>query len=167
MNGVYLCKDNYLMDIPGTPTEEKVTNNLRAINAFAAAHPNMGMYMTIVPNAVTILSEKLPSNAPVRVQTEDIKGFQDQLKGITFWDVTDALFKDSYTNCFIQFLYPHFDHITMIDPRYYYDKVEAVIKSESITDVLFLYNANTFLLMALWLMSCWHKVSLPWQHTLF
>ena len=55
------------------------------------------------------------------------------------------VFKDSYANCFMQFLYPYFDHITMIDPRYYYDNVENVIKSEAITDVLYLYNLDTFL----------------------
>ena len=55
------------------------------------------------------------------------------------------IFKDSYANCMIQFLYPYFDHITMIDPRYYYDNVEHVITGNSITDVLFLYNADTFL----------------------
>ena len=55
------------------------------------------------------------------------------------------IFKDSYANCMVQFLYPYFDHITMIDPRYYYDNLELVITSESITDVLFLYNADTFL----------------------
>ena len=55
------------------------------------------------------------------------------------------IFKDSYANCLVQFLYPYFDHITMIDPRYYYDNVEHVITGNSITDVLFLYNADTFL----------------------
>ena len=55
------------------------------------------------------------------------------------------MFKDSYANCMVQFLYPYFDHITMIDPRYYYDNVDLVIRSESITDVLFLYNLDTFL----------------------
>ena len=55
------------------------------------------------------------------------------------------VFKDSYANCFIQFLYPYFDHITMIDPRYYYDTVENVLRSEAVTDVLFLYNLDTFL----------------------
>ena len=33
----------------------------------------------------------------------------------------------------------------MVDPRYYYDNLELVIKSEAVTDVLFLYNADTFL----------------------
>ena len=55
------------------------------------------------------------------------------------------VFKDSYANCMMQFLYPYYEHITMIDPRYYYDNVEKVISSESITDVLFLYNLDTFL----------------------
>ena len=55
------------------------------------------------------------------------------------------IFKDSYANCMVQFLYPYFDHITVIDPRYYYDNIDLVIKSEGITDVLFLYNADTFL----------------------
>lgn len=55
------------------------------------------------------------------------------------------IFKDSYANCMVQFLYPYFDHITIIDPRYYYDNIDLVIKSEGITDVLFLYNADTFL----------------------
>ena len=54
------------------------------------------------------------------------------------------VFKDSYANCMAQFLYPYFDHITVIDPRYFYDNVELVMKSESITDVLWLYNLDTF-----------------------
>ena len=33
----------------------------------------------------------------------------------------------------------------MIDPRYYYDNVENVLRSEAVTDVLFLYNLDTFL----------------------
>jgi len=55
------------------------------------------------------------------------------------------IFKDSYANCMVQFLYPYYDHITIIDPRYYYDNIDLVVKSEGITDVLFLYNADTFL----------------------
>ena len=55
------------------------------------------------------------------------------------------VFKDSYANCFIQFLYPYFEHITIVDPRYYYDSVGTVMTGESITDVLYLYNLDTFL----------------------
>ncbi|WP_242824192.1 DHHW family protein [[Clostridium] dakarense] len=54
------------------------------------------------------------------------------------------IFKDSYANNFIPFLTPHFKEIVVIDPRYYYDDIDKLIEEESITDTLFLYNANTF-----------------------
>lgn len=55
------------------------------------------------------------------------------------------LLKDSYANCFVQFLYPHYDRILMVDPRYYYGDLENLISSQSVTDVLYLYNLDTFL----------------------
>lgn len=55
------------------------------------------------------------------------------------------LFKDSYANSFVQFLLPHYDTIIMIDPRYYYNRLDNVIQANGITDVLFLYSANTLL----------------------
>lgn len=55
------------------------------------------------------------------------------------------LFKDSYANCMVQFLLPYYQNIIIIDPRYFYESVDNIIESYSITDVLFLYNVNTFL----------------------
>lgn len=55
------------------------------------------------------------------------------------------VFKDSYANSFIQFLTPYYDRIVLIDPRYYYDDVNALMKSEGVTEVLYLYSADTFL----------------------
>lgn len=52
--------------------------------------------------------------------------------------------KDSYANCFVPFLIPYYKEITMIDPRYYYEDANKEISDSQITDVLFLYNANTF-----------------------
>lgn len=54
------------------------------------------------------------------------------------------LIKDSYANCFVPFLAPYFREIVIIDPRYYYDDLSMLVDSEGITDVLYLYNANTF-----------------------
>lgn len=272
--GVYLCKDDYLMQIPSAPNEAALERNLQAINRFASRHAGLNMVMTVVPNAVTVLADKLPANAPVRDQAADLQGIRQSLTGVEFVDVTGALtahaeqqlfyrtdhhwtslgafygfralapalgieapeldgytvypvsttfegtlssksgshsvtdqvdiyvpdtdisyyvtypgespicsmykrqaleqkdhytvffggnyarvditttadtgrslliFKDSYANCLVQFLYPYFDHITMIDPRYYYDDVETVLNAQAITDVLYLYNADTFL----------------------
>lgn len=53
--------------------------------------------------------------------------------------------KDSYANSLIPFLVPYYEEIILVDPRYYYDRVESIISSELITDVLFLYNLDTFL----------------------
>ena len=272
--GVYLGEDDYLLQIPGAPNEEQLARNLAAMERFAKAYPDINMVASIVPNAVSVLSENLPANAPVRSQKDDLSNIKDALELVQFVDVTDTLeqhddeqlfyrtdhhwtslaaaytfgklapsfeitaptlssytrytvstsfegtlasksgshkasdtveifvpdtrieyfveypegspvcsmynaealdakdhyavffggnyprvditttadtercllvFKDSYANCMIQFLYPYFDHITMVDPRYYYDNVEQIISSEAITDVLFLYNLDTFL----------------------
>ena len=58
---------------------------------------------------------------------------------------TLLIFKDSYANCFLQFLLPYYDRIILLDARYYYGDADSVISREGVTDVLFLYNANTFL----------------------
>lgn len=272
--GVYLCKDNYLMQVPGEPNEEHLDKNLSAMEAFARQYPEVNVVASIVPNAVTVHADKLPRNAPVRDQRADIARLDGALAQVNFVDVTDKLcenstqelfyrtdhhwtslaaayafeeiapalglqspdlgsynrytvsdtfegtlssksgshkvtdtvelfvpktqvdyfvqrpgteavctmynreslvakdhytvffggnypridisttaqtgknllvFKDSYANCFIPLLYPYFENITMVDPRYYYDNVETIMTTGGITDVLFLYNLDTFL----------------------
>lgn len=274
-NGVYLCKDNYLMEIPSEPDEQSVQKNITAINDFASRYDELNIQMMIVPNAVCIMEDYLPENAPVRDQSTDLQNIRDHLSDrIGFIDVTQTLrehveegvfyhtdhhwtsrgayyaflsafydlgltqlksynaytvttefegtlasksgshavtdtievyepvepgssfyvtyddtqeksrslfqsacledkdqytvffggnygrvtirttnnndrclliFKDSYANCFIQFLTPYYEEIIMIDPRYYYDDAGKVISSENVTDVLFLYNLSTYL----------------------
>lgn len=55
-----------------------------------------------------------------------------------------VIFKDSYANSLIQFLIPQYRTITIIDPRYYYDDIDKVMKSDLITDVLVCYNYSNF-----------------------
>lgn len=270
--GVYLCADNYLMEPPAAPDEGALKRNLDAINAFAARHEDLQLCMSVVPNAACVMAEKLPANAPVRDQRQDIQDIAARVQGVSFLDVTDALtqhadeaiyyrtdhhwtslgayyafsdmaaglgieqpweeydvfpvtdsfegtlasksgchavtdvielyvpkgnlqyyvtvdgertatmydrekleekdqyaaflggndarvditttaetgrtlliFKDSYANCFLQFLLPYYDRIILLDARYYYGDADSVITREGVTDVLFLYNANTFL----------------------
>ena len=54
------------------------------------------------------------------------------------------IFKDSYANCFVPFLTPYYREIVLVDPRYYYGDLDDLIEEDRITDVLFLYNGNTF-----------------------
>lgn len=57
---------------------------------------------------------------------------------------TLLVLKDSYANCLVPFLAPHYRKIIMIDPRYYYGSLEELLQVEQIQEVLYLYNANTF-----------------------
>ena len=52
--------------------------------------------------------------------------------------------KDSFANALLPYLLTNYSKITVVDPRYYNDDIEALIKERKITDVLCLYNVNTF-----------------------
>lgn len=54
------------------------------------------------------------------------------------------IFKDSYANSFVQFLLPYYREIVIVDPRYYYEDIRELIQEEKISQILYLYNANTF-----------------------
>lgn len=272
--GVFLCRDGYLMTAPAEPDQVALPATITAINSFSASHPELSFSIMLVPDAASILPDKLPRNAPVRDQLADIAGIETQLSGsICFLDVSQALldhagedlyyhtdhhwtslgaryafegaaeglgiqdpaadydvytvtnsfegtlssksgshsvqdsiqvytpkgfdvsyyvtypdqtkvcslyqsaclevkdkytvffggnhslldisttanndrcllmFKDSYANCFVQFLVPYYEKIILIDPRYYYDNVESVITQNGVTDLLLLYSADTF-----------------------
>lgn len=55
------------------------------------------------------------------------------------------IFKDSYANCFIPFLIPHFEKIVVIDPRYFTEDINDILEDTEFTHLLYLYNVNTFL----------------------
>ncbi len=54
------------------------------------------------------------------------------------------LIKDSYANSFVSFLAPYFREIVLVDPRYYSGTIDEIMDTYRISDVLFLYNGNTF-----------------------
>lgn len=54
------------------------------------------------------------------------------------------IIKDSYANSFVPFLTPHYSEIDVVDLRYYMDDLNELIDVDEITDVLFLFNVNTF-----------------------
>lgn len=275
-NGVYMCKDHYLMKNPSTPNMANVGKNLDAINKFADTHQEINTNVLIAPNAVYTMSDRLPKGAAVRDQKKDLEWIDSNLtdkvncidifeemrkhsdeylyyktdhhwtslgamygflasadeigisepftdydaytvtndfegtlsstagyhkvrdsidvyavqnqelkyiisdtdnteKRVSLYDI-DALdtsnkyevffggnhamvsismvskskesllvFKDSYANAYVPFLIPYYKQIIMIDPRYYYDSVDMIIENYGITDVLFLYNMDTFM----------------------
>lgn len=54
------------------------------------------------------------------------------------------LIKDSYGNCMVPMLTPHFDNIVVVDPRYFSGDIVEVMQTNRINEVLFLYNVNSF-----------------------
>lgn len=73
------------------------------------------------------------SNHPVYTIKTPVKGNRKLL-----------IIKDSYANCMIPMLTQYYREIVVVDPRYYFESLGDLIQVEDITDVLFLYNANTF-----------------------
>lgn len=264
---VYLGKGQ-LMEENATPNKEQLERNLNAINAFHQKHQDVNMQMMLVPNAVSVQSDRLPLFAGNQDQTNEIKSIQKKLS-IQSIDVNAALtkhkdeyiyyrsdhhwtslgayyganalnksirlnqydkrevgnsfqgtlasktgslnikdevdiytpkskcdyivtygssnkqtrsiynskafsqkdtyqvffggneglinisinnnsnkhlllIKDSYANSLVQFLLPYYRTITIVDPRYYYSDLAQQMNRDIITDVLFVYNTNTF-----------------------
>ncbi|MCR8744788.1 DHHW family protein [Romboutsia lituseburensis] len=54
------------------------------------------------------------------------------------------LIKDSYANSMVPYLLESYSKITIVDPKYYSNNLYDLIDDNKFTDVLFLYNANTF-----------------------
>lgn len=106
------------------------------------------MYYVVYPDKTKISSLYRSECLDVKDQyTVFFGGNHSQLEILTTAnnDRTLLVFKDSYANCFMQFLTPYYEKIIMVDPRYYYDSVDSLIISGGVTDVLFLYSADTFL----------------------
>lgn len=54
------------------------------------------------------------------------------------------LLKDSYANAMIGFLTPYFSEIDIVDPRYYSSDLDMQIAVNQYTDILILYNLQSF-----------------------
>ncbi len=275
-NGVFLCKDGYLMQGFDAPKGESMDKKIQAVNALSDMFPDINKYFVLVPNSVKVLEDKLPKNAPVADESIYMDIIRDGLDGdIHFIDVYDALFskrdeyiyyrtdhhwttrgayyayrsiaakmgfkasdmeefkiqqvtdsfygslysksgyrhispdsielympinpmdykveycmegktassiydmdalgkkdkymvflggnyplirittpgrnnrklliiKDSYANTLVPFLLEHYDEIYMVDPRYYTDSIEKLVRDEHIDNIMILYNVITF-----------------------
>ena len=53
--------------------------------------------------------------------------------------------KDSFANCLLPFLLPHYEKVTVIDPRFYVGSVSEIITTEAVTEALLLYGVDTFM----------------------
>ena len=95
-NGVFLGKDGYLIEGFTEPDEKNLKETCRAMGDFAAEHKDIKQYAMVVPNAVEILSDKLPAFAPAADQGKylDALGKDLEGQGITFLDMRGVLEKN-------------------------------------------------------------------------
>lgn len=124
--------------------------------AYTRSYDSLELYLPKTPDCYTVENletkaivtslydkEKLQSNDPYRVF---FGGNAPILRISSAVEHKERLLicKDSFANAFIPFLIPYYQEIVVIDPRYYYGDIDKVIKDEQITNILFLYNMNTF-----------------------
>lgn len=55
------------------------------------------------------------------------------------------LIKDSFANCFLPFLLPHYDSVTVVDPRYFVGSVSELIESREISEIILLYGMDSLM----------------------
>lgn len=91
-NGVYLGEAGYLIQQFQPPSKEQVEENAEAIRRFAAAAPNLQIYLMLAPTSLTINKEKLPAYAPVGDELASLKQMREALgNAIKFVEVYPAL----------------------------------------------------------------------------
>jgi hypothetical protein len=137
---------------------ESFSGTLASSTGYHGAKDSIEVYAPVGTEVDYLVTDS--DNAEKRVSLYDTKALEEKDKYQVFFGGNHALvditttndtdrsllvFKDSYANSFVPFLLPYYSEIIMIDPRYYYDNVERVIENYDITDVLFLYNMDTFM----------------------
>lgn len=96
-NGVYRGKSGYLIEDFTVPDTQNYQETMNALKAFSERHPDVQKYMLLAPNAVNILEDKLPFQAPVADQNLWIdKVFKEtEEAGFQKIDVRESLKKHS------------------------------------------------------------------------
>lgn len=123
-NGVFLGKDNYLIQKFSAPSEDVLDKKVREINSLATSLPSVNKYFMLVPNSTEILEEKLPDNAPVDEQLVYIHKVKVSLNdSIKFVSVYDTLY--SKKNEYIFYKTDH--HWTTKGAYYAYKRLAATL----------------------------------------
>lgn len=106
-NGVFLGKDGYLMEDFTAPSQERLNRTVTAMTDFAERHSDIPQYALIAPNAVNILSDKLPALAAATDQNPYLDATATALEkaGVTFVDVRGTLTQHKDDG-----IYYHTDH---------------------------------------------------------
>lgn len=84
-NGVFKCSDGYLMEEAGLPDAKALQENIQAMKKFQKNHENIQMNVLVVPDAVSVLEEKLPPFASTASQRELLEEVRKSLSDSFVW----------------------------------------------------------------------------------
>ena len=119
-NGVYKSKDGYLIQDFKKPSEENMRKQVNAIYDFTKEYSKLKHYIAIVPNAVSVLADKLPTNAPVYDQNIYIDNLEKELgSDLKFIDLRKSL--TAHKKEYIFYKTDH--HWTTLGAWYGYQKI--------------------------------------------
>jgi hypothetical protein len=91
-NGVFLGRDNQLLEDIVTGDIDDIWANIEGIQSFVRRYPTVNHHMMIVPDAANIWSDKLPPLASVADQNRQISLVRGELDNELTWiDVSGAL----------------------------------------------------------------------------
>lgn len=76
---VYVGRDGYLIAEPKKPDSGKLKAALQAITDFSSSHPDLKTNMILVPDAASVIPDKLPANVPAGEEEEQIAGIYKSL----------------------------------------------------------------------------------------
>ena len=93
-NGVFIGKNNQLLEDIAVPDNDTLNSNVEAIKAFSNRYSDIPVSMLLVPDAANILSSSLPSLATVADQSTSIGLVKKELGDSVQWvDAVKALNK--------------------------------------------------------------------------
>lgn len=120
INGVYLAKDNYLIEkkLEKEVDKKKLQNNINELNEFTKNNKDKNIQIMIVPTASLILKEKLPKNAEEYNQDNVLDMIKYNIENATFIDVREQLLL--HKNEYIYYKTDH--HWTTLGSYYAYQE---------------------------------------------
>lgn len=115
INGVYICKDDYLMEGFKRSDDKTTDAKVKAINNFSNKNKSIKVSVLLAPNKVEVYNNLMPTNAPVDSQKEYLnyvkKGLDDKIK---FVDALDPMLRAKNN----EQLYFRTDHHWTVDGAY-------------------------------------------------
>ncbi len=155
--GAYYAYSDYMLSINREPRDLSTTELINVEN-FLGTHYSKAKSFNVIPdtlsyienNAMITIGENTDSIYEIeKLETRD--KYSMFLRGNAGYSEIQGngegsilVIKDSYANSFVPFLTEDFAKIHVIDLRYLNEGLDAIIKKEDFTNILFLYNTETF-----------------------